>query len=148
MIAGVAAIVLLVVVLAARFLFDETGRPLLAQRSRDCVSLTVLSSPDKADLMQQLAASYMRTGPTADGRCIQVNIAAKESAPAAIALDGWNTAVDDANRGVWRPCYDAQKKLAAVIRGTDPSAANDLTALERARCAIETASSVSERVPI
>ncbi|HJU75232.1 MAG TPA: SusC/RagA family TonB-linked outer membrane protein [Gemmatimonadaceae bacterium] len=43
----------------------------------------------------------------------------------------------NANRGVWRPCYDAQKKLAAVIRGTDPSAANDLTALERARCAID-----------
>lgn len=43
----------------------------------------------------------------------------------------------NANRGVWRPCYDAQKKLAAVIRGTDPNAANDLTALERARCAID-----------
>ncbi len=43
----------------------------------------------------------------------------------------------NANRGVWRPCYEAQKKLAAVIRGTDPSAANDLTALERARCAID-----------
>jgi outer membrane receptor protein involved in Fe transport len=43
----------------------------------------------------------------------------------------------NANRGVWRPCYAAQKKLAAVIRGTDPSAANDLTALERARCAID-----------
>jgi TonB-linked SusC/RagA family outer membrane protein len=43
----------------------------------------------------------------------------------------------NANRGVWRPCYDAQKKLAAVIRGTDLSAANDLTALERARCAID-----------
>ncbi|MEW5914775.1 MAG: SusC/RagA family TonB-linked outer membrane protein [Gemmatimonadota bacterium] len=42
----------------------------------------------------------------------------------------------NANRGVWRPCYDAQKKLAAVIRGTDPNAADDLTALERARCAI------------
>lgn len=43
----------------------------------------------------------------------------------------------NANRGVWRPCYDAQKKLAAVIRGTDLNAANDLTALERARCAID-----------
>jgi TonB-linked SusC/RagA family outer membrane protein len=43
----------------------------------------------------------------------------------------------NANRGVWRPCYEAQKKLAAVIRGTNPSAADDLTALERARCAID-----------
>jgi outer membrane receptor protein involved in Fe transport len=43
----------------------------------------------------------------------------------------------NANRGVWRPCYDAQKKLAAVARGTDPRAADDLTALVRARCAID-----------
>ena len=60
-IAGVAAIVLLVMVLAARFLFDARGRPLLSQRSQDCVGLTVVSSPDKADLMQQLAASYVGT---------------------------------------------------------------------------------------
>lgn len=41
----------------------------------------------------------------------------------------------NANRGVWRPCYDAQKKLAAASKG-DASAIADLTALERARCAI------------
>ncbi len=42
----------------------------------------------------------------------------------------------NANRGVWRPCYDAQKKLAQAVRG-NAAAIADLTALERARCAID-----------
>lgn len=119
MIAGVAAIVLLVVVLAARFLFDERGRPLLTQRSQDCVDLTVVSSPDKADLMQQLAASYVGTRPTANGRCVQVNIAAKESAPAAIALDGWNTAVDGPRPDVWSPSSTGWVRLMQAQRAAD-----------------------------
>jgi Ca-activated chloride channel family protein len=118
-IAGVAAIVLLVVVLAARFLFDNEGRPLLAQRSRDCVDLTVVSSPDKADLMQQLAAAYVRTGPTANGRCVQVSVAAKESAPAAIALDGWNTAVDGPRPDVWSPSSTGWVGLMQAQRAAD-----------------------------
>jgi Ca-activated chloride channel homolog len=118
-IAGVAAIVLLVVVLAARFLFDERGRPLLTQRSQDCVGLTVVSSPDKADLMQQLAASYVGTRPTANGRCVQVNIAAKESAPAAIALDGWNTAVDGPRPDVWSPSSTGWVVLMRAQRAAD-----------------------------
>jgi Ca-activated chloride channel family protein len=118
-IAGVAAIVLLVVVLAARFLFDERGRPLLTQRSQDCVDLTVVSSPDKADLMQQLAASYVGTRPTANGRCVQVNIATKESAPAAIALDGWNTAVDGPRPDVWSPSSTGWVRLMQAQRAAD-----------------------------
>jgi Ca-activated chloride channel homolog len=118
-IAGVAAIVLLVVVLAARFLFDERGRPLLTQRSQDCVGLTVVSSPDKADLMQQLAASYVGTRPTANGRCVQVNIAVKESAPAAIALDGWNTAVDGPRPDVWSPSSTGWVRLMQAQRAAD-----------------------------
>jgi Ca-activated chloride channel homolog len=118
-IAGVAAIVLLVVVLAARFLFDERGRPLLTQRSQDCVGLTVVSSPDKADLMQQLAASYVGTRPTANGRCVQVNITAKESAPAAIALDGWNTAVDGPRPDVWSPSSTGWVALMQAQRAAD-----------------------------
>jgi TonB-dependent starch-binding outer membrane protein SusC len=42
----------------------------------------------------------------------------------------------NAIRGVWRPCYDAQTKLAAAVKG-DPSGVATLTALERARCAID-----------
>jgi Ca-activated chloride channel family protein len=118
-IAGVVAIILLVVVLAARFLFDDAGRPLLAQRSRDCVNLTVVSSPDKADLMQRLAAAYVRTGPTANGRCVQVSVASKESAPAAIALDGWNTAVDGPRPDVWSPSSTGWVGLMQAQRAAD-----------------------------
>jgi Ca-activated chloride channel homolog len=118
-IAGAAAIVLLVVVLAARYLFDDAGRPLLTQRSRDCVSLTVVSSPDKADLMQQLAAAYTRTSPTANGRCVQVSVAAKDSAPAAIALDGWNTAVDGPRPDVWSPSSTGWVVLMQAQRAAD-----------------------------
>jgi TonB-linked SusC/RagA family outer membrane protein len=42
----------------------------------------------------------------------------------------------NALRGVWRPCYDAQKQLAAALKG-DASAIANLTALERGRCAID-----------
>lgn len=42
----------------------------------------------------------------------------------------------NANRGVWRPCYDAQKKLAAAAKG-NAAAVADLTAQERGRCAID-----------
>lgn len=52
---------------------------------------------------------------------------------------GWNInyiGYQNANRGAWRPCYEAQKKLAAVVKG-QAGADADLTALERARCAID-----------
>lgn len=42
----------------------------------------------------------------------------------------------NALRGNWRPCFAAQRKLIAAQRG-DASALNDVTALERVRCAID-----------
>lgn len=38
----------------------------------------------------------------------------------------------NAQRFVWYPCYETQKKIRAAV--TDPSALNGVTALERARC--------------
>jgi TonB-linked SusC/RagA family outer membrane protein len=46
------------------------------------------------------------------------------------------TGYQNANRFVWRPCYEAQQKLRAAAAG-DATALNDVTALERARCAID-----------
>jgi outer membrane receptor protein involved in Fe transport len=40
------------------------------------------------------------------------------------------------SRGNWRPCFDTQKKLIAAMKG-DASALSNVTALERARCAID-----------
>jgi TonB-linked SusC/RagA family outer membrane protein len=52
---------------------------------------------------------------------------------------GWNInyiGYQNSIRGVWRPCYDAQQKLAAAFKG-DASAIADMTAYERGRCAID-----------
>ena len=52
---------------------------------------------------------------------------------------GWNinyVGYQNANRGVWRPCYDVQKALAAAVKGNSGPIAQ-YTALERARCAID-----------
>jgi TonB-dependent starch-binding outer membrane protein SusC len=42
----------------------------------------------------------------------------------------------NALRGVWRACIPVQRKLAAAAKG-DPAALNDVTARDRARCAID-----------
>ena len=39
-------------------------------------------------------------------------------------------------RGVWRGCYDVQRKLVAAARG-NPAALSDVRALDRARCAFD-----------
>ncbi len=50
------------------------------------------------------------------------------------------TGYQNARRGSWFPCFDIQDKMIAARRG-DATALNDVTALERARCSIKTASS-------
>jgi hypothetical protein len=40
------------------------------------------------------------------------------------------------NRGVWYPCYDTQKKIRAAAAG-NATALNDVTAMQRAKCAID-----------
>jgi Ca-activated chloride channel family protein len=101
--AGIAAIVL-VVVLATRFLFGAEGRLGQASASRDCVSVTVASSPDKFALMQQFAAEYVATKPTVDGRCVTINVTPKEPAAAAAALvRDWSSPVDGPRPEVWSP---------------------------------------------
>lgn len=44
------------------------------------------------------------------------------------------TGYQNGRRGVWYPCYDIQEKIFAAEAG-NPAALNDVTALERARCA-------------
>ena len=42
----------------------------------------------------------------------------------------------NANRGNWRPCFAAQRKIIAAMKG-DATADDDLTALEQVRCAVD-----------
>ena len=45
------------------------------------------------------------------------------------------TGYQNARRGAWFPCYDIQEKIIAVKKATDLKALDDVTALDRARCA-------------
>jgi Ca-activated chloride channel homolog len=67
------------------------------------ISLTLVSSPDKAPLLQQAAQDFSRANPRVNGRCISVRVAAKQSGDTARALAaGWNP--DDGPRpDVWSP---------------------------------------------
>ena len=46
------------------------------------------------------------------------------------------TAYQNERRGVWHPCYDIQAKIIDYYQNGNASALNDVTALQRARCAI------------
>jgi TonB-dependent SusC/RagA subfamily outer membrane receptor len=46
------------------------------------------------------------------------------------------TGYQNENRGVWYPCYDAQKKIRRALAG-DATALSDVTAMQRAKCAID-----------
>ncbi|PPK61734.1 substrate-binding and VWA domain-containing protein [Actinokineospora auranticolor] len=68
----------------------------------DSVQLRVAASPEKAGLLQQLAADY--SGRTVAGRCVDVLVQAKSSGAAMQALaQGWNEAVDGPRPDVWTP---------------------------------------------
>lgn len=115
--AGIIAIVL-VAVLVGRFLFGTDGR--LGQASgggRECVGITVASSPDKFVLMRQFAAEYANTKPTVDGRCVAVTVTSKESAAAVTALThDWNAATDGPRPEVWAPSSTAWVGMLQVQR--------------------------------
>lgn len=74
-------------------------------------ALSVISSDEKAALLDQLAGQYMRTGPKAGGRCLEVTVHAKSSGAALVALArGWS-ASDGARPDVWSPSNSAWTSL-------------------------------------
>ena len=116
---GIIAVVL-VVVLATRFLFGGDGRltPATGAGGRPCVGVTVASSPDTFPLLQQLASGYAATRPTVGGRCVAVAVTAKEPAAAVAALaHDWNPAVDGPRPDVWLPSSTAWVALLQAQRG-------------------------------
>jgi Ca-activated chloride channel family protein len=116
---GVIAAVL-VVVLVTRFLFGEDGRLSQPASGRDCVGVTVASSPDKFALLRQLAGEYAATRPTVDRRCVTITVTSKESAAAAAALaHDWNGAVDGPRPEVWMPSSTEWVALLQAQRGVN-----------------------------
>jgi Ca-activated chloride channel homolog len=78
----------------------------------DEVILAVTASSEKAQLMKQLAAAYMREGHAIDGRCVRVEVTSKASGGAMAALaKGWDEAADGPRPDVWTPASSGWVRL-------------------------------------
>jgi Ca-activated chloride channel family protein len=78
----------------------------------DEVTLAVTASSEKAQLMKQLAAAYMREGHAIDGRCVRVEVTSKASGGAMAALaKGWDEAADGPRPDVWTPASSGWVRL-------------------------------------
>jgi Ca-activated chloride channel homolog len=80
--------------------------------SGDPITLTLVASPEKAQLIQQLAVDYMTGGPRVSGRCIKVLVSNKSSGEAMAALArGWRKSIDGPRPDVWSPASSAWVRL-------------------------------------
>jgi Ca-activated chloride channel homolog len=83
---------------------------------KDCsagaITLTLVASPEKAQLVKQLAVDYMAGGRRLGGRCIKVVVGSKSSGEAMAALArGWRESVDGPRPDVWSPASSAWVRL-------------------------------------
>jgi Ca-activated chloride channel homolog len=70
----------------------------------NCVTLNVAASQEKSALLTELAKTYVQTGPTTAGQCIDVKIVQKASGAAEEALArGWDDKGDGVRPDVWSP---------------------------------------------
>jgi Ca-activated chloride channel family protein len=75
---------------------------------RDQVALTLISSPEKAEVVKRVAAAYPGTG----GRCVRLTVVSEASgATMAKLLRGWNEPSDGARPDVWSPSSTSWLKL-------------------------------------
>jgi Ca-activated chloride channel homolog len=80
--------------------------------SGDPITLTLVASPEKAQLMKELAIDYMSGGRRVGGRCIKVVVSSKSSGEAMAALArGWRKSIDGPRPDVWSPASSAWVRL-------------------------------------
>jgi Ca-activated chloride channel family protein len=78
----------------------------------DNTSLTLVASPEKAQLVKQLAAEYVAGGPRVGSRCVKVVVSSKSSGEAMAALArGWRKSADGPRPDVWSPASSAWVRL-------------------------------------
>lgn len=100
---AVAAVVGLVLIATLNAFVDDTGASGPA-----CTALTVVSSSNKAELLEEMAGAYEDTEPTAAGTCVDVRIVSTSSGAAADALSqGWDEVTDGPRPHVWSPASSA-----------------------------------------
>jgi Ca-activated chloride channel homolog len=80
--------------------------------SGDPITLSLVASSEKAQLVKQLAAEYTATGHRVGGRCIKVAVSGKSSGEAMAALArGWRPSTDGPRPDVWSPASSAWVRL-------------------------------------
>jgi Ca-activated chloride channel homolog len=92
--------------------------------SGDPITLSLVASSEKAQLVKQLAAEYTATGHRVGGRCIKVVVSGKSSGEAMAALArGWRPSTDGPRPDVWSPASSAWVRLLQQrTAGTDRAA--------------------------
>jgi Ca-activated chloride channel homolog len=80
--------------------------------SGDPITLSLVASSEKAQLVKQLAAEYTATWHRVGGRCIRVVVSGKSSGEAMAALArGWRPSTDGPRPDVWSPASSAWVRL-------------------------------------
>ena len=80
--------------------------------SGDPITLTLVASPEKAQLIKELAADYMASGRRVGGRCTKIVVSSKSSGEAMAALArGWRKSIDGPRPDVWSPASSAWVRL-------------------------------------
>ena len=76
--------------------------------------LVVTASNEKSGLLGEMAADFLKTGPSVDGQCIAIKVVRKASGEAEEALArGWNEKTDGPYPDVWSP---AAKSWVEILR--------------------------------
>ncbi len=79
------------------------------------VHATVVASPSMAKTLDQLNRTFAGTDPSADGKCVSIEIAEKDSASMATALGSdWNPKLSGPAPDVWIPESSAWARYASV----------------------------------
>jgi Ca-activated chloride channel family protein len=78
--------------------------------SKDCTTVHLTASSEKAALLTQIAKDW--NGTRVDGQCVQIAVVSKASGGAADALArGWDEAVDGPRPDVWSPAASSWTQL-------------------------------------
>lgn len=91
---------------------NEAAKHAIKDCSGDPITLTLVASSEKAQLMKQLAVEYTATGHRVGGRCIKLVVSSKSSGEAMAALArGWRKSIDGPRPDVWSPASSAWVRL-------------------------------------
>ncbi len=86
---------------------DESGEADLGDPG-DCLVIDAAVSPEKIDLLTNLAQTFNRSKTEVDGRCVFVNPKTKSSGAAADLLaEGWDEAAEGPRPVIWSPAATA-----------------------------------------